>query len=308
MQSTNTILMIEPVAFGFNAQTAVNNYFQVNAEDDQTQKKALTEFKNFVQKLQNHGVNVITIKDTPTPHTPDSIYPNNWISFHTKGRVALYPMYAENRRKERRREEVLYKLRENGFDVGVVKNYAHYETEGKYLEGTGAMILDRDNRIAYGAESQRLNQEVFYKWCKDFNFQPLLFHAFQTVKGKRLPIYHTNVMMCVGSDLAVICLSTIDDEEEKNKVVDSLTTTGKEIVDITEEQMQHFAGNMLEVQNEEGNKFLVMSQSAYESLTTTQIQQIENHLQIIYAEVDTIEENGGGSVRCMMAEVFLPKK
>jgi len=307
MQSTNTILMIEPVAFGYNAQTAVNNYFQNNASNEETQLKALQEFKELVEKLRSKGIQVITVQDTLSPHTPDSIYPNNWVSFHQDGRVSLFPMFAENRRTERR-EDILYRLREEGFEVGVVKDYSDYELENKYLEGTGAMILDRENRIAYGAESIRLNKEVFEKWCEDFGYRPVLFKAFQSIDGKRLPIYHTNVMMGLGADYAIICLDTIDDEEERKNVIQNLEATHKEIIEISEEQMNRFAGNMLEVQNNKGEKFLVMSAAAYKSLTPAQIQRIETHAEIIYSDVHTIEENGGGSVRCMMAEVFLPKK
>ncbi|WP_407482122.1 citrulline utilization hydrolase CtlX [Elizabethkingia meningoseptica] len=307
MQSTDTILMIEPVAFGFNAQTAVNNYFQVNDESNETQSEALKEFNAFVEKLRSKGVNVVTIKDTLEPHTPDSIFPNNWVSFHQDGTVILYPMFAENRRLERR-NDILEQLSEKGFTIAEVKDYAVFEAENKFLEGTGSMILDRENKIAYGAVSLRLDEEVFKKWCAEFGYKPVVFHSFQSVNGERLPIYHTNVMMCVGSDYAVICLDTIDDIAERELIEKVLTESHKEVIEITEEQMQNFAGNMLEVRNTQGKKFLVMSKCAYKSLTSRQIQTIEVHAEILYSDLHAIEKNGGGSARCMMAEVFLPKK
>ncbi|KUY13887.1 amidinotransferase [Elizabethkingia miricola] len=307
MQSTDTILMIEPVAFGFNAQTAVNNYFQVNDESKETQSEALREFNAFVDKLRSKGVNVITVKDTLDPHTPDSIFPNNWVSFHQDGTVILYPMFAENRRLERR-NDILDELSGKGLSIAAVKDYSVFEAENKFLEGTGSMILDRENKIAYGAVSLRLDEEVFKKWCAELGYKPVVFHSFQSVNGERLPIYHTNVMMCVGSDYAVICLDTIDDATEREQVEKALTESHKEVIEITEEQMQNFAGNMLEVRNNEGHKFLVMSECAYKSLTSIQIQTIEAHAEILYSDLHTIEKNGGGSARCMMAEVFLPKK
>ncbi|MCL1669703.1 arginine deiminase-related protein [Elizabethkingia ursingii] len=307
MQSTDTILMIEPIAFGFNAQTAVNNYFQVNDESKETQSEALREFNAFVDKLKSKGVNVITVKDTLDPHTPDSIFPNNWVSFHQDGTVILYPMFAENRRQERR-NDILDQLSEKGLSIAAVKDYSVFEAENRFLEGTGSMILDRENKIAYGAVSLRLDEEIFRKWCTEFGYKPVVFHSFQSVNGERLPIYHTNVMMCVGSDYAVICLDTIDDTTERELVEKALTESHKEIIEISEEQMQNFAGNMLEVRNNEGHKFLVMSECAYKSLTSRQIQTIEAHAEILYSDLHTIEKNGGGSARCMMAEVFLPKK
>lgn len=306
MQSADTILMIEPVAFGFNPETAVNNFFQVDAQNQETQEKALAEFKAFVKKLRDHGVNVIVIKDTAQPWTPDSIYPNNWVSFHKDGTAVLYPMFAKNRRLERR-GDVLEKLTDEGFRITQVKDYAPYEIDGKYLEGTGALILDRDHKIAYGTESVRLNKEVFADWAKEFGFKKQLFHAFQTVDGKRLPIYHTNVMMGLGTSYVIICLDTVDDAKERENLVESFKQTGKEIIEITEDQMNRFAGNMLEVKNQTGQKFLVMSKAAHKSLTHMQIKRIEQYAKIISSDVSTIEKNGGGSVRCMMAEVFLPK-
>lgn len=304
-QSTDTVLMIEPIAFGFNEQTAVNNYFQVQQEGN-VQEKALQEFNAFVEKLRTKGINVITIKDTIEPKTPDSIFPNNWVSFHQDGKVVLYPMFAENRRLERR-EDIIDQIKEQ-FDVKEVIDYSKIENEKKYLEGTGSMIFDHDNKIAYGSVSLRLDEELFRKFCSEFGFTPVVFHSYQTAGEERLPIYHTNVMMCVADKFVVICLDCIDDETERQNVIDSIKNCGKELIEISEDQMQNFAGNMLQVQNNSGEKFLVMSQSAFKSLKPEQVSAIEKYCEIFYSDLETIETNGGGSARCMLAEVFLPKK
>ncbi|PXW16992.1 MULTISPECIES: citrulline utilization hydrolase CtlX [Chryseobacterium] len=307
MQTTDTVLMIEPIAFGYNAETAKNNYFQVEQTGSDIQSKALAEFNTFVGKLREKGINVITIKDTLDPHTPDSIFPNNWVSFHKDGKVVLYPMFASNRRVERR-EDIIESIREQGFDVVEVDDWSFSETQGHFLEGTGSMIFDHDNKIAYGSVSLRLDEKLFREFCTKYGFTPVVFHSFQTVGTERLPIYHTNVMMCVADKFVVICLDCIDDELEREKVVETIKGSGKEIIEISEEQMQQFAGNMLQVQNKDGNKFLVMSQTAYKSLSSEQVAAIEKYCEIIYSDLNTIEVNGGGSARCMLAEVFLPKK
>ena len=306
MQTTDTVLMIEPAAFGFNAETAQNNYFQINSENAETQTKALQEFNNFVEKLRSKGINVITVKDTLEPHTPDSIFPNNWISMHSDGTVVLYPMCAVNRRWERR-NDILEILKRN-FSVKEIIDLSAPENDGKFLEGTGSMIFDHDNKIAYGSVSLRLDEPLFREFCEKFGFEPVVFHSYQTANNERLPIYHTNVMMCVADQFVVICLDCIDDETERVNVVNAIVNSGKEIIEISESQMQQFAGNMLQVQNSEGKKFLVMSQSAYQSLTQEQISNIEKYSEIIYSDLETIETNGGGSARCMLAEVFLEKK
>ncbi len=306
MQTTDTVLMIEPAAFGFNAETAQNNYFQINSENAETQTKALQEFNNFVEKLRSKGINVITVIDTLEPHTPDSIFPNNWISMHSDGTVVLYPMCAVNRRWERR-NDILEMLQKN-FKVKEIIDLSAPENEGKFLEGTGSMIFDHDNKLAYGSVSLRLDEKLFREFCEKFGFEPVVFHSYQTANNERLPIYHTNVMMCVADRFVVICLDCIDDETERKNVVNAIVNSGKEIVEISETQMQQFAGNMLQVQNSEGKKFLVMSQSAYQSLNSEQISNIEKYSEIIYSDLETIETNGGGSARCMLAEVFLEKK
>ena len=306
MQTTDTVLMIEPAAFGFNAETAQNNYFQVNSENAETQNRALQEFNNFVEKLRSKGINVITMKDTLEPHTPDSIFPNNWISMHQDGTVVLYPMCAVNRRWERR-NDILEILKRN-FSVKEIIDLSAPENDGKFLEGTGSMIFDHDNKLAYGSVSLRLDEQLFREFCEKFGFEPVVFHSYQTANNERLPIYHTNVMMCVADQFVVICLDCIDDETERVNVVNAIVNSGKEIIEISESQMQRFAGNMLQLQNPEGKKFLVMSLSAYQSLTPEQISNIEKYSEIIYSDLETIETNGGGSARCMLAEVFLEKK
>ncbi len=308
-QYTQTILMVEPVAFHYNAQTAVNNYFQQKPESsaDEIQALALQEFQQMVNALREKGVNVLTIKDTPNPHTPDSIFPNNWISFHENGDCVLYPMFAENRRQERREEDIFELLESKGFLIKDIIDYTEAEEDNIFLEGTGSIILDRENKLAYAAISPRTDEDLFIEFCEDLEYTPVYFTAYQTVNNERLPIYHTNVMMCVADRYAVICLDSLDDVQEKKHVCDVLLDSGKEIISITEEQMHQFAGNMLQVGGL-GQAYLVMSQSAYNSLTTEQIEAIEKYNPIISVDIETIENLGGGSARCMMAEVFLPKE
>ncbi|WMI67963.1 citrulline utilization hydrolase CtlX [Mangrovimonas sp. YM274] len=307
-QTTNTILMIRPVNFRMNEQTAVNNYFQEDLDLVQAEinTKAQKEFDAFVEKLRAVGINVVVVNDDPSLDTPDSIFPNNWVSFHENGDVALYPMFAENRRRERR-EDVLETLEKEGFTIENIVDYTSAEEEGVFLEGTGSLLLDRVNRKAYCALSARADEELFIEFCEDFEYTPVVFTAFQTVEGKRLPIYHTNVMMCLAETFAVICLDSIDDKKERKNVTNHLKTDGKEVIVITEAQMHQFAGNMLQVKGENDQRFLVMSQSAYDSLTKDQIAKIEKHCAILSSSLETIETCGGGSARCMMAEVFLPR-
>ena len=309
-QTTNSILMIRPVAFRMNEQTAVNNYYQkvidgllpatVNA-------KAQQEFDAFVLKLEAVGVEVIVVQDTLNPDTPDSIFPNNWISFHENGDISLFPMFAKNRRLERR-EDILDILEEKGFVIDNIMDYTSAEEDDFFLEGTGSILLDRANGKAYCALSPRADEELFIEFCEDFDLNPIIFEAFQTVNGERKLIYHTNVMMCIGETYAVICADSIDDKKERKMVVDSLKGDDKEVIYITEEQVNNFAGNMLEVKGANDRRYLVMSSAAHKSLTKKQIAQLEEHVTILSANLDTIEACGGGSARCMMAEIFLPKE
>ena len=308
-QTTNAIIMIRPIAFRMNEQTAVNNYYQKVLDDllpSTVNAKAQTEFDDFVEKLRNVGVDVTVIEDTLTPDTPDSIFPNNWISFHENADVTLYPMFAENRRLERR-EDLLDILEEKGFQIENIVDYTEAEQDGYFLEGTGSIVLDRANGKAYCALSPRADEELFIEFCEDFDMHPVIFEAFQTVDGQRKLIYHTNVMMCIGETFAVICSDCIDDKKERKMVLDTLKQDGKEVIIITEKQVNNFAGNMLEVKGTNNQNYVVMSESAYKILTPKQIEQIEKHAPIIYSNLDTIEACGGGSARCMMAENFLPK-
>ncbi len=307
-QTTNTILMIRPIHFRMNEQTAVNNYFQedLDLKNAEINAKAQEEFDAFVDKLRAVGVSVIVENDIKALNAPDSIFPNNWVSFHENGDVALYPMFAENRRVERR-EDILLRLEEAGFKIENIIDYTEAENEGVFLEGTGSLLLDRINKKAYCALSARADEDLFIEFCEDFDYAPMLFTAFQTVEGKRLPIYHTNVMMCLAEKFAVICLDSIDDKKERKSIVKSLKEDGKSIIAITEAQMHQFAGNMLQVQGHLNQRYLVMSKAAHDSLTVAQINDIEKHCPILSSSLETIETCGGGSARCMMAEVFLPK-
>ncbi|TVZ57018.1 hypothetical protein OD91_2322 [Lutibacter sp. Hel_I_33_5] len=309
-QTTNTILMVRPINFRMNEQTAVNNYYQKvidNLLPATVNAKAQEEFDTYVEKLRSYGINVIVVSDTKEFDTPDSIFPNNWISFHQDGTVALYPMFAENRRLERR-EDVLEQLESNGFSIENIVDYTAAEAEKVFLEGTGSLLLDRINKKAYCALSPRADEELFIEFCEDFEYTPVVFVANQTVNESREAIYHTNVMMCLAETFAVICLASIDDKKERKNVLKHLKEDGKQVIDITEEQVNNFAGNMLQVRGKNDELFLIMSQAAFDSLTVSQIQKINNHCEIISSSLDTIEACGGGSARCMMAEIFLPKK
>lgn len=301
--------MIRPVAFRMNEQTAVNNYYQKVVDGllpATVNAKAQQEFDAFVEKLTAVGVDVTVVDDTLNPDTPDSIFPNNWISFHENGDVALYPMFAENRRHERR-EDILDILEDKGFVINNIVDYTSAEEDGFFLEGTGSLLLDRTNAKAYCALSPRADEELFIEFCEDFDYAPVIFEAFQTVDSERKLIYHTNVMMCLGETFAVICADCIDDKKERKMVLDNLKENGKEIILITEAQMNNFAGNMLEVRGANDKRYLVMSAAAHQSLTPKQIEQLEKHAEILSSSLDTIEACGGGSARCMMAEIFLPR-
>jgi hypothetical protein len=309
-QTTNSILMIRPVAFRMNEQTAVNNYYQKVVENTTpatVNAKAQKEFDAYVEKLRKVGVNVIVVDDTLEPDTPDSVFPNNWISFHENGDVTLYPMFAENRRLERR-EDILERLEQEGFVINEIMDYTSAEEDGFFLEGTGSILLDRDNAKAYCALSPRADEELFIEFCEDYDLAPVIFEAFQTVNGERKLIYHTNVMMCLAETFAVICAECIDDKKERKMVLDNLKADDKDVILITEDQMNNFAGNMLQVKGKDDKRYLVMSNSAHQSLTKAQLQKIEQHCEIISSSLDTIEACGGGSARCMMAEIFLPRE
>lgn len=304
MPATSYILMIRPVSFVYNEETAVNNAFQAASSDQEMVKqKALAEFDAFAELLQQNGIDVTVVQDSPEPHTPDSIFPNNWISFHSNGKVFLYPMFALNRRAERK-PHVLNAI-ENKFQVAEIVDLSFFESENLFLEGTGSMVLDRDRQIAYACLSPRTDEKVLFDFCKRMSYTPVVFNA---TDGNGQAIYHTNVMMCVADRYVVICLESIALPEEKEKVEEAIINSGKAIVPISLHQMNHFAGNMLQLENNSGEKLLVMSSQAFESLTAEQISTLQSYNRIIHSSLTTIETNGGGSARCMLAEIFLSKK
>jgi len=300
MQHTSHLLMIKPVKFDFNEETAINNSFQSRSADEAVQEKALQEFNTFIDILRNHGVDVTVIEDTPEPHTPDSVFPNNWISFHDNGSVFLHPMFALNRRLERK-PHILAEIRKK-FKVDQIIDLTGHEAHHAFLEGTGSMVLDRNNKIVYACISPRTDKEVLKEFCDKVGYRAVSFTA---VDAAGRAIYHTNVMMCVADAFVVICLDSIKNNTEKETVVNCITRTGKQVIEISFDQMNHFAGNMLQVHNMDGKIFTVMSSQAYRSLTPQQVKQIEQSSSIIHSEISTIEMNGGGSARCMMAEIFL---
>ncbi len=311
--------MIRPVRFGYNAQTAVNNAFQVAGQDQQqVQQQAVVEFDDFVSKLRAAGVQVTVVQDTEEPHTPDSIFPNNWVSFHADGTVVLYPMFAENRRLERKpavleavaarfnmERTIDLSYHEANFRMERTIDLSYHEANHLFMAGTGSMVLDRDKRIAYACLSPRTDHGVLLEFCTQLGYQAEVFTA---VDEQLQPIYHTNVMMCVADRYVVICLDSITNHIEQNRVVKTIEGSGKKVIPISWAQMNHFAGNMLQVHNAEGQPLLVMSSQAYRALTPDQVALLESFNPIVHSSLDTIEANGGGSARCMMAEVHLPLK
>ena len=298
MQHTAHLLMIEPVNFGFNAETAVNNTFQVNTNEN-LQLQALNEFNAFVKLLRENKIDVTVIKDTTDPFTPDSIFPNNWISFHEDGTVFLYPMYASNRRKERK-DHIIEKLK-TIFQVDCINDLSHFENEHIFLEGTGSMVLDRDNRIAYACISPRTDAGLLNEFCRINNYSAVIFSS-KDMNG--IDIYHTNVMMCIAAQFAVVCLESIVDNIERENVINKLTETNKEIIDISLQQLNSFAGNMLQVRNNDNELLLIMSTQAYQSLAPEQVNRLSKYNRLVHSSLNTIETAGGGSARCMMAEIF----
>ena len=303
-------MMIRPIAFNYNVQTAINNHYQKivdpNNSSDQINLNAQAEFDNLVLKLRSIGINVIVFQDDDKFDTPDSVFPNNWISFHSNGDLALFPMFAINRRQERR-EDVIGWVEKHDYLINNIIDYSSAEESSIFLEGTGSVVLDRVNRKAYCAVSERSNEDLLIEFCEDFEYSPVIFNAYQTVENKRKLIYHTNVMMCVADDFVVICLDCIDDKKERKSVTSHLLNDGKEIIEISENQVNSFAGNMLQLIDRNNKSVLVMSESAYNVLTDLQKNSINKYAKIVFSPLNTIEAYGGGSARCMMAEVFLPK-
>ena len=300
-QVTDKIVMVRPIKFCFNHETAVNNHYQNFNNEDTTkiQKRALKEFDILVEKLLSKGVQINVIQDTVEPSTPDSIFPNNWFSSHEEGFLFFYPMFAENRRKE------LEKFRENIYTIVAKKslNIIDYSLKVKdniFLEGTGSIVLDRKNKKAYCSLSQRSNKNLFEIFCKEINYKPITFSSFQDEKI----IYHTNVMMSIGENIAMVCLESIPEKKERENLINELKKDKKEIVEISLEQVKKFLGNTLELKGKDGKRFIVMSETAYKSLTENQKNMILKDTEIIYSDVSTIEYYGGGSVRCMIGEIF----
>jgi hypothetical protein len=305
MQSTNSILLVRPSNFIFNIETATNNAFQHNIEEgsENISNKVKREFENFKAQLIAKGIDVTVIDDTASPIKPDAIFPNNWISFHADGSVILYPMFAANRRTERRLD-ILEKLKEK-FEVKNVIDFSAYEKEDKFLEGTGSIIFDHQHKVAYACLSPRTNKGIFIKLCKLLHYKPIYFTACDEA-GRE--IYHTNVMMCIADKIVIICTESIIDKNERQQILQSFKNTGHKIIDITFLQMNNFVGNMLALKTGSEKKILVLSQRAYGSLGINQKNIIEKYYEPFPLDIPTIETIGGGSVRCMIAEVFLPKK
>lgn len=306
-QTTDTVMMIRPINFKANPQTISTNAFQsMSAEekDAEIQEGALEEFNALVYKLRENGVHVVSINDTLKPNTPDSIFPNNWVSTHENGTVVIYPMLTKNRRAERR-SDILHTLEEEkSFKIDKLIDLAHYENEGQFLEGTGSMVLDRINKIAYACLSARTYLNVLEDFGKQLKYKIVAFHS---VDRKGMEIYHTNVMMSVGDKFAVVCSESVPDLKEREKLIKSLEKTGHEIIEISYKQLYSFAGNMLQVRNEAGESILVMSQQARDSLNEEQVTKIEKYARILSSPLEVIEKHGGGSARCMLAEIHLPK-
>jgi hypothetical protein len=300
MQTTSKVLMIRPMHFMYNAETAVNNSFQTKGDATNISEKAVEEFDELVKIMQNAGIDVTVVEDSAEPHTPDAIFPNNWISFHKSGVYCLYPMFAPNRRKERKAE--VLKLIQNKFNYRRLIDFTSYESENRFLEGTGSMVLDRDNHIAYACLSPRTDERVLEDFCRQMNYQSVVFYS---TNQAGQAIYHTNVMMCVAERFVVICLDSISDAAERKRVSDTIVNSGKEIVEISHDQMNHFAGNMLQLENNHRDKILVMSSAAWLVLSPEQKEKLQKYNRIIHSSLENIESNGGGSARCMIAEIHL---
>ena len=294
------LLLIRPAAFALNAQTAVNNYFQPQTADEDAvaiHTAALAEFDTTVQQLRDAEMDVVVVQDTSEPHTPDSIFPNNWVSFHDEGHV-LYPMYAANRRLERELD-IWSSLAPSDLIIDLTDE----ENRGCFLEGTGSLVLNRANRVAYAAISERTDRDLVLRWCKAMKYEPVTFSALQTVGEERLPIYHTNVMMSVGEGFALWCPECIDDEAQRSAVETSLRAANKRLIAISEAQMHSFAGNILQVYNRRKEPFILMSAAAEAALQGAALDALKRHGSILSCAIPTIEKYGGGSARCMVCEI-----
>ncbi len=305
MKPTHHVLMVRPASFRANEQTAANNYYQKHTALTAAQSllQAQSEFDTLVSCLRMNNIKVTVVQDTLTPDTPDALFPNNWFALLGKGQLVLFPMFAENRRAERS-NRIFEALSKDGYEVMHTVDYSVYEQKQQFLEGTGSMVLDHQHRIAYCALSARADAHLFHLFCEAFNFKPVVFHAYQTVGTARLLIYHTNVMMVIAPAFALVCLDAVDDPMERASLQDSLTFSGKVVIPLTEKQLTQFAGNMLALTATDGTSLLVMSTRAYDALTTKQLLQLQQYVKLVHSPIPTIEDLGGGSVRCMLAEVY----
>ncbi|MEQ8424648.1 MAG: arginine deiminase-related protein [Cyclobacteriaceae bacterium] len=303
-QVPHTILMVRPASFGFNPDTAGSNSFQKESTNpENVHAKALKEFDEVVLTLERHGINVMVVDDTMVPKTTDAIFPNNWITTHEDGKIILYPMMAPSRRLERRQDIV--ELLEEKFEVKEIINLSNNENENRFLEGTGSIIFDHPNRIAYACQSDRTDEQLFRHLCHQLGYTSVLFQA---VNENGIPIYHTNVMMWIGEKVAGLCLDAIPDEDEQEMILNSLSKTAHKVIALSFEQMNSFAGNMFEVKGRDGKEFLLLSESAFNSLLPGQLLELEKHVTPLPLNISTIEESGGGSIRCMVAGIHLPAK
>lgn len=304
MQSARTVFLVRPTRFAFNPETAASNYFQqtiAGLSAEEVQEQAFAEFDAMVATLRAHGMQVLVFEDTAEPHKPDAVFPNNWLTLHPDGRVLLYPMCAPNRRLERR-PDVLESLGQQ-FAIREILDFSAHEQQGRFLEGTGSIIFDHVHRLAYACLSPRTDADLLQEVCARLGYQPVAFHAYDALHQE---IYHTNVMMCIGAGFAVVCLESITNEQERALVVSSLTETGHELVPISLAQVASFAGNMLTLQPAAGPELLAMSQRAFDALLPAQRQALGQYCQLLPLPIPTIETIGGGSARCMLAEVYLP--
>lgn len=307
MQTTSSVLMVRPSNFRFNAETASNNFYQEEdfRSTELIQNLALAEFDNLVLLLRMHGINVVAVDDSHIPIKPDAVFPNNWLSMHDDGKLILYPIFSQNRRGERRKEIVELLIRK-GFLIHEIIDLSFFEESQQYLESTGSMVLDHSAHIIYACRSIRTHLNPLSYLAKILDYRLILFDAIQEINGYLSPIYHTNVMMHVGTEFAIVCLDSMPRTAERLLVQKTLVDSGKKIIPITIKQKNNFAANVLELRNDGGESFTILSQRAIDSLNLGQILQIESVSNLIIAPVPTIEKIGGGGVRCMMAEIFLP--
>ncbi len=308
--ATSHVFMMRPFSFKANQQTLSDNFYQRAGDESESdiQKKAEAEFDGLVNLLRKHEIEATVFQDDAFPETPDAVFPNNWVSFHEDGRVCMYPMKAPNRRGERREEIFDIIADAYGYEITEVEDFSDFEKIDLFLEGTGSMVIDRKDKLVYANLSERTDYHVLEVFCERLNYDFIVFRAFQKVGEEKKPIYHTNVMMSVGPTYALLGTESISDAKDRTAVLDTLKKSGRKIIDLTEKQLNAFAGNALHLEGKDGKPYLVMSSGAFESLRPDQVQAIEKHAQIIHAPLETIEKYGGGSARCMIAEIFLPKK